>query len=154
MKTFITAVNLTEKQAKQLIVTVYSAHYKYNGGPGTLSPDRLKKLSDDLFLLLTLPTGSEVVVSEHSRTKPGMAGYTTFHFKHEYRVIQLSVYGDETRMPKYIAETFLQSKSFGHFKHLAWDNWNYSIGKPMEEEREAQEALNEYYEKLYIQDAC
>lgn len=155
MKTFITAVNLTEKQAKGLIATVYTAHYTCNGDPQSISPDRLKKLSEDLYLLLTLPVGSEVVMSVHRRTQPGVAGFTTLTFKHGYRVIKFTVYRDETSTPMDIALTFIHSTTFGYFKHSALHNWNYSIGKPMQivHIRDEQEEKDAWLD-AYINDAC
>lgn len=130
MKTFSTAVSLTKEEAKELIETIYSTHYTCDGNIESISTDKLKKLSDELFLLLTLPIGSEVVMSEHRGTKPGVAWFTNIHFKHEFRVVKITVYRQETSTPIDIASFFLNAKDIWDFNYSIRRKWMSIFYKP------------------------
>jgi hypothetical protein len=123
-KTFTTAFALSHKQAVAAIRSTYTVHYTMTGDETSKSDDFHRRYSDLLLELLTLPIGTVVDVTTHYSTVG--TGLTSFEFRDGKGQLQkMSLYREETSLPKEIAYTFLHARNFSRFKA----EWNQRLGQ-------------------------
>jgi hypothetical protein len=125
MKKFTTAVSLTEKQVMDLAAMLFKAHYNSSN----LNPAKREKITNDLFILLTQPVGSEInmYMEYASRFLLAFEDCSTGSDTVVLRVDK----DQETSIPIDLVMLFLLSKRFWDFKLAIWAKWKFCLGKPL-----------------------
>src|SRR5688572_17369817 len=112
-----TKIQLSDKQARDIVVKLYTAHYTYNGDMTSHNKDIHVKNQLFVLELFKMPIGTEVLVQPVYRSGKGVSGYTKYIYMNAGRQPEsICVYRDGTDTAKRLIDVFIAARNYGHFR--------------------------------------